>query len=103
MPPPGRPGRRSPLPLRLPLPRRRALPRAALKLGATAALIHTDLGTGDHAANMAMGAWLGPALDALAGAGGYVLANQPLEVPRWQRLPEPADVPADRYFLYRVD
>ena len=77
-------------------------PRAAAKLGATAALIHTDLGTGDHAANMAMGGWLGPALDTLAGAGGYVLANQPLEVARWQRLPEPTGVPKDRYFLYRV-
>ena len=39
-------------------PRRRWAPRAAL--------IHTDLGTGDHQANMAMGKWLGPALDALA-------------------------------------
>ena len=66
-----------------------------------AALIHTDLGTGDHAANMAMGKWLGPALDALAASGGYVLANQPLEVARWQRLPEPPGVPKDRYFLYR--
>jgi len=81
---------------------REVLPRAALKLGATAALIHTDLGTGDHDANMAMGTWLGPALDALAGPGGYVLANQPLKVPRWQRLPEPSGVPTDRYFLYRV-
>jgi len=81
---------------------REALPRAARTLGATAALIHTDLGTGDHAANMAMGAWLGPALDALAGPGGYVLANQSLSVPRWQRQPEPPGVPKDRYFLYRV-
>jgi hypothetical protein len=81
---------------------REAIPRAAARLGATAALIHTDLGTGDHEANMAMGIWLGPALDALAGAGGYVLANQPLEVARWRRLPEPPGVPKDRYFLYRV-
>lgn len=79
-----------------------SIPRAAARLGATAALIHTDLGTGDHAANVAMGKWLGPALDTLARVGGYVLANQPLEVGRWQRLPEPAGVPKDRYFLYRV-
>lgn len=79
-----------------------SIPRAAATLGATAALIHTDLGTGDHAANMAMGTWLGPALDALAASGGYILANQPLEVPRWRRLPEPAGVPKNRYFLYRV-
>jgi hypothetical protein len=81
---------------------RDSIPQAAKRLGATAALIHTDLGTGDHAANMAMGEWLGPALDALAASGGYVLANQTLTVPRWQRLPEPPGVPRDRYFLYRV-
>jgi hypothetical protein len=79
-----------------------AIPRAARQLGASAALIHTDLGTGDHQANMAMGKWLGPALDALAAPGGYVLANQPLDVARWRRLPEPPGVPAGRYFLYRV-
>ena len=80
----------------------RTIADAALKLGATAALIHTDLGTGDHAANVAMGKWLGPALDTLAASGGYVLANQPLEVARWQLQPEPPGVPKDRYFLYRV-
>lgn len=79
-----------------------AIPRAASQLGAASALIHTDLGTGDHAANMAMGKWLGPALDALAASGSYVLANQALDVPRWERLPEPPGVPKDRYFLYRV-
>ncbi|MCF8532559.1 MAG: class I SAM-dependent methyltransferase [Reyranella sp.] len=81
---------------------RQSIAAATRKLGATAALIHTDLGTGDHAANMAMGSWLGPALDAVLAPGGIVLANQPLEVKRWQRLPEPAGVPKDRYFLYRA-
>lgn len=79
-----------------------SLQQAARQLGPTAALIHTDLGTGDHAANMAMGEWLGPALDALAAPGGYILANQALHATRWQRLPEPPGVPKDRYFLYRV-
>jgi hypothetical protein len=81
---------------------RDSLHRAAQQLGATAALIHTDLGTGDHAANVAMGQWLGPALDALAARGGYILANQALDVARWQRQPEPPGVPKDRYFLYTV-
>ncbi|HTE79253.1 MAG TPA: class I SAM-dependent methyltransferase [Reyranella sp.] len=81
---------------------RGSLGHAAHQLGPTAALIHTDLGTGDHAANMAMGQWLGPALDALAARGGYILANQALDVARWQRQPEPPGVPKDRYFLYRV-
>jgi len=82
---------------------RESIREAARRLGAHAALIHTDLGTGDHEANVAMGKWLGPALDTLAGSGGYVLANQPLQVARWRRLPEPPGVPPDRYFLYRVD
>ncbi len=81
---------------------RESLRHAAQQLGPTAALIHTDLGTGDHAANMAMGQWLGPALDALAARGGYILANQALDVARWQRQPDPPGVPKDRYFLYRV-
>ena len=81
---------------------RESIARAAELLGGRGALIHTDLGTGDHAANNAMGPWLGPALDRLAAEGAYVLANQPLDVPRWQRLPEPPGVPKDRYFLYRV-
>ena len=42
-------------------------------------------------------------LAALAASGGYVLANQPLDVARWRRLPEPPGVPAGRYFLYRID
>ena len=80
----------------------KTLAEAARKLGATAALIHTDLGTGDHEATVARGKWLGPALDTLAASGGYVLANQPLDVARWQLQPEPPGVPKDRYFLYRV-
>ena len=81
---------------------RESIDRAARQLGAVAALIHTDLGTGDHAANTAMGEWLGPALDRLAAPGGYLLSNQPLAVARWRRLPEPLGVPKDRYFLYKV-
>jgi hypothetical protein len=81
---------------------RETIPLAARKLGATAALIHTDLGTGDHAANMAMGEWLGPALDLLAAPQSYVVSNQPLDVARWTPLPEPPGVAKRRYFLYRV-
>ncbi|TWT15055.1 class I SAM-dependent methyltransferase [Reyranella sp. CPCC 100927] len=77
-------------------------PRAAAALAHRAVLIHSDLGTGDHAANMALGGWLGPALDSLLAPGGYVIVNQPLDVPRWTRLPEPDRVRRDRYFIYRA-
>jgi S-adenosyl-L-methionine methyltransferase len=79
-----------------------SLPRAARQLGTTAALVHTDLGTGEHEAHLAMGAWLGPCIDRLVGPGGYVYSNQPLEVARWEQLPNPPGVPAGRYYLYRA-
>ncbi|UYN94870.1 MAG: hypothetical protein KIT25_23100 [Enhydrobacter sp.] len=78
------------------------IPAAAQRLGATAALVHTDLGTGDHEANMAMAGWLGPALDLLVRPQGFVVANQPLAVSRWSRLADPPGVARDRYFLYRA-
>ncbi len=76
--------------------------RATRQLGATAALIHTDLGTGDHAANMAMAAWLGPAIDSLIAQGGYILSNQALNVKRWRALRLPPGVKKGRYFIYRA-
>lgn len=81
---------------------RETMASACRSLEGAAALIHSDLGTGDQAANAEMGRWLGPALDRLLAPGGYVVANQPLEVPRWVRLPEPAGVPRGRYYLYRA-
>lgn len=77
------------------------LPLAAARLGASAALAHSDLGTGEKEANAALGQRLGPALDRLMAPGGLVVANQPLAVPGWHLLPDPPGVPAARYFLYR--
>lgn len=79
-----------------------SIPQATTRLKHKAALIHSDLGTGDRAANAVLGDWLGPALDTLLAPGGYVIANQPLSVARWTRLPEPDGVPKDRYFIYRA-
>ncbi len=78
------------------------IPMARKKFGATAALVHTDLGTGDAEANAVLGQRLGPALDGLLAPGGYVVANQPLAVPRWHRQPGPQGMPEDRYFIYRA-
>jgi hypothetical protein len=75
---------------------------ACRQLEGAASLIHSDLGTGDHAANTEIGRWLGPALDRLLAPGGYVVANQALDVARWVRLSEPDGVSRGRYFLYRA-
>ncbi len=77
------------------------LPRAIAQLGATAALAHSDLGTGEAAANRALGRRLAPALDALMAPGGLVVANQEFAEAGWRRLPDPTGVPPGRYFLYR--
>jgi len=81
---------------------RDTIPQAAQQLGPTAALIHTDLGTGDHEANLEMGKWLGPLLDTLAAPQSHVVANQALDVARWTWLADPPGVARRRYFLYRV-
>lgn len=82
---------------------RDTLPAAARRLGATAALAHCDIGSGDRAATAALARWLGPALAPLLAPGAIVLADQPLELPRAAALPQPDSVPAGRYHLYRIE
>jgi hypothetical protein len=78
------------------------LPAAARRLGATAALAHCDIGSGDRAATAALAQWLGPALAPLLAPGAIVLADQPLVLPLAVALPQPDSVPAGRYHLYRI-
>jgi hypothetical protein len=78
------------------------LPGALARIGAPAALAHSDLGTGAAAANARLAAVAAPLIDALMAQGGIVVANHALAVARWraQRLPD--GVPPGRYFIYRV-
>ena len=76
------------------------LPRAAALLGRSVALAHSDLGSGDHQANLALAAVTGPLLAALVAPGGIILANIALDVPSWRTLPEPPGIKPGRYFLY---
>ena len=75
------------------------LPWAARRLGATAALAHCDIGSGDRAATAALAEWLGPALAPLLAPGAVVLSDQPLALPRAVALPQPDSVPPGRYHL----
>ena len=77
------------------------LPAARARLGATAALVHTDLGTGDAAANAELARIVGPLIAAVLRPGGIVVANHELAVAGWSPLPEPAGVKPGRYYLYR--
>ena len=78
------------------------LPQARTRLGRTVALIHSDLGTGVAADNLALARDVGPLLADLAAPGGIVVVNHELWVETWDRLPEPEGVKPGRYFLYQA-
>jgi hypothetical protein len=80
----------------------KTLPQAARRLGRTAVLAHSDIGTGDEEANRALARWLGPALADLLAPGAVVVSDQRFHVEGWQLLPLPDGVPENRYFMYRV-
>ena len=80
---------------------RETLPRSLERLPGPAALVHNDIGTGDAVANAEIAAWLGNALPPIVAGSGVVLSDQPLEHEALIRLPVPATLPAERYFLYR--
>jgi hypothetical protein len=77
------------------------LPAARARLPAPAALAHSDMGTGDAAANAELAAWLARHLPALLAEGALVVADQPLASPVLEPLPPPSGVAQGRYFLYR--
>jgi hypothetical protein len=81
---------------------RETLAGAAARLGAKAALVHVDIGTGDAAANAALAATLGPLIDRLAAKGAVVASDQAIPMAGWRLLPLPEGVKAGRYHLYRV-
>ncbi|MFO1048978.1 MAG: class I SAM-dependent methyltransferase [Geminicoccaceae bacterium] len=80
---------------------RATLPRALERLPGPAALVHNDIGTGDAIANAEIASWLADELPLVVVSGGVVLSDQPLEHGALARLPMPATLPAERYFLYR--
>ncbi|MEK9660402.1 MAG: class I SAM-dependent methyltransferase [Alphaproteobacteria bacterium] len=78
------------------------LPRARERLGRTAALIHSDVGTGDKERNARLVAELTPMLAEILVPGGIVMADQEMPQPGWERLDLPEGVPENRYFMYRA-
>ena len=78
------------------------LPPMIARIGKSAALIHTDVGSGDAAANLRLAAAIAPMIDRLAAPGGIVLSDQALAAPRLRPESLPDDVPVGRYFLYRA-
>lgn len=77
------------------------LPAAVKRFAGTVALIHSDIGTGDAAANASLAAFLSGYLAAFLMPGGLILSDQPMTHEAIDPLPPPPGVTPDRYFLYR--
>ncbi len=67
----------------------------------SAALIHTDIGTGDEEANRALALRLSPLLEALLQPAGLLLADRAFEMPGCTDISAETSVPEGRYFVYR--
>ncbi|WP_230532465.1 class I SAM-dependent methyltransferase [Microvirga roseola] len=67
----------------------------------SAALVHTDIGTGDEDANRILALRLSPLLDSLLQPGGLLLADRAFEMPSCMNISSKTGVPEGRYFVYR--
>lgn len=77
------------------------LPEAARRWPNGAALVHSDIGTGDSARNLRVAAELSRLLPSLLAPDGVIVSDQHLSDPALEPLPPPPGVARDRYFLYR--
>jgi hypothetical protein len=78
------------------------LPQARARLGAGAALVHTDVGTGDQAANTRLAASLAPLIRGIMRPGAIVISDQEINTPGLIPVPLPQGVKPGRYFINRA-
>lgn len=81
---------------------RETLPAAHSRIGARAALVHADIGTGDAAQTRRLAEFLGPALAPLLAPGAVVVGDQRLAVAGAVEVPLPPGVAPGRYFMWRI-
>jgi hypothetical protein len=81
---------------------RDTLPRALQRIGAPAALVHCDFGSGRPKRDQALAAWLASALPPLLAKGAVVVSDQALEHPSLAAAALPEGVERGRYFIYRA-
>jgi hypothetical protein len=78
------------------------LPQALAKLGANAALVHTDVGTGDQKSNEKLAATLAPMIRRILRVGGIVISDQALVTPGLTPVDLPEGVKPGRYFMNKA-
>jgi hypothetical protein len=77
------------------------LPSALGRIGAPAALVHSDVGSFDAEANKRIAQAIGRALPALLAPGAVVVAYPDMDLEGVDRLALPDGVTPGRYFMYR--
>jgi hypothetical protein len=80
---------------------RETLPAAAARIGGAAALVHSDIGTGDALGNAELAAWLAQALPPLLAPGAWVVSDQEMAAAALLPQPPPEGIAVQRYFIYR--
>lgn len=78
------------------------LPLALARLGPHAALIHTDVGTGNQSDNQHLAATIAPMIRALMRPGGILISDQPMIAAGLTPMHLPAGVKPGRYFISRA-
>ena len=74
---------------------------ASAFVGAEAALVHADIGTGYDDKDAVTLTWLPQLTAGILRSGGLAVSGLPLDRAELEPLPLPDSVPADRYFMYR--
>ncbi|MDF1719541.1 MAG: class I SAM-dependent methyltransferase [Minwuia sp.] len=77
------------------------LPGAGRVIGAPAALVHADTGTGEKAASVALAAAIVPLLLPVLASGAVLVSDQPMQHPGLVPVPLPHGVKPGRYHIYR--
>jgi len=77
------------------------LPAFAERRAGEAALVHSDIGTGEAERNRKLAGWLSDVLPPLLLAGAWVVGDQALSHPCLKAMPLPEGIASNRYFVYR--
>jgi hypothetical protein len=78
------------------------LPQALARLGSHAALVHTDVGTGDQKANEKLAATIAPMIRSIMRIGGIVISDQPMIAAGLAPAHLPEGVKPGRYFMSKA-
>jgi hypothetical protein len=77
------------------------LAEAKTRFAGKVVLVNSDVGTYDEAYNVMIATVVSRYLPALLAPQAIVLSDLPLDLPKAEGLPVPADVRSERYFIYR--